>query len=424
MDTHKALRWHPPKYNLHFEEVLLPRILHPDDAIVKIELSGLCGDDLHVYRGTEGTDFAVHTCGHEFVGEVVELGTGFSQTQVDDRPTLYSTLKIGDKVVSPFTSSCGDCTPCRLGFTCRCIHGLCFGTPLLDGSQAQFVRVPLAGGTLFSLSDPTSWPTGKIDSKVPNSALILLADNLPAGLFAALQAFQHPKIQSIVSGLSWPDHFASPESSVESRMATVTRIEDRALTFGIVGLGPVGICAMISLLEILHRRRSVTIPAFKVVGFDPEVGRRQRARKVYNMIYPSGSEASFIVSPTEEANAIFGQCNAVLEVAGGPEALRLAYGLVKPFGVISSIGVHGPKQTFPLTAAELFDKNVSFDFGRSPPKSMMRLAFGLLLKRLDIFGTVGEETSLVERIVPLKDAVQAYKSFNDRSVGKTMFTPW
>jgi threonine dehydrogenase-like Zn-dependent dehydrogenase len=71
------------------------------------KLAGLCGSDLHIYRGLEDVEEAC-VMGHEFVGEVVALGSAFEATDAG-RPSLYSTLKLGDKVLSPFTVSCGEC---------------------------------------------------------------------------------------------------------------------------------------------------------------------------------------------------------------------------------------------------------------------------------------------------------------------------
>ncbi|KAI0691365.1 chaperonin 10-like protein [Cerioporus squamosus] len=152
----KAVRWYPPKYDIRVEAVPIPQIIDPDDAIVKVKLAGLCGSDLHIYRGHEDVD-ADLTCGHELIGEVVALGPSF-RSDATGRPELYSTLRVGDKVVSPFTVSCGECHFCRIGFTCRCIHSCLFGIPHLPGGQAQYVRIPKAGGTLFNLSSLQSAP--------------------------------------------------------------------------------------------------------------------------------------------------------------------------------------------------------------------------------------------------------------------------
>ncbi|KAH8827843.1 alcohol dehydrogenase [Flagelloscypha sp. PMI_526] len=418
--TQRALRWHPPSYAISVEDVPIPQLQHPDDAIVKIQVSGLCGSDLHIYRGSGGTDLPVHISGHEFIGEIVQLGTSFSETQAsgsESQPKIYSALKIGDKVVSPFTTSCGKCSHCKLGFTSRCDESLLFGSPSLDGGQAQYIRVPHAGATLFNLSDSASWPNAHPDTNVSDSSLLLLADILPTGLFAAIQAFYHPKIQSVVSGLAWPYHI----SPVQSSATLETARKDRALKFAIIGLGPVGICALVSLLDILHKS---DVEQFQVVAIDLNEGRRNKSLKIYQKIYPNAVKGDFITASLKEAEKVFGSCNAVLEVVGNPQALKLSFDLASPFGVITSVGVHSPMQEFPLKGVDLYAKNISLDFGRCPARSMVPPAFELLVRRQDIFGTIGEETSLIEQVVPLSEAVEAYRAFDKGEVGKTLFTPW
>lgn len=124
---------------------------------------------------------------------------------------------------------------CRVGFTCRCVHSQLFGIPSLPGGQAQFVRVPKAGGTLFKVDDIAH------DKQFPpsDSSLLLLADILPTGVFAALQALQHAKLSPMISGVAYPFSAVVPDSysGVTSSLAP----SDRILTIGIVGLGPVGV---------------------------------------------------------------------------------------------------------------------------------------------------------------------------------------
>ena len=203
------------------------------------------------------TCFDRHTSGHEFVGEVIALGSNFfsvngEKAALTSRPILYSTLKVGDKVVSPFTVSCGECRyvnlsplcllipnnpflrPCRQGFSSRCTHSLLFGSPALEGGQAQYVRVPYAGGTLFRLDDGSRLTT------LADSSLLLLADILPTGYFAALQLLQHPKLLPLLSGGSYPRSTLAPGPAGESTTTTSSGV----LSIALIGLGPVGIvCA-------------------------------------------------------------------------------------------------------------------------------------------------------------------------------------
>lgn len=202
-------------------------------------------------------------CGHEFIGEVVALGANF-QPGVTGRPHLYSTLKVGDEVVSPFTVSCGECqyviifsifplvlivtasaSYCRVGFTCRCVESRLFGTPHTPGGQAQYVRVPRAGGTLYNLEGISTafvhldQETKETIGKLADSSLLLLCDILPTGVFAAFQALNHPKTLPMLTSRAYPQ--SSGASLLESGVSVPLKVEDRMLTIAIVGLGPVGV---------------------------------------------------------------------------------------------------------------------------------------------------------------------------------------
>ncbi|KAJ7164748.1 chaperonin 10-like protein [Mycena crocata] len=420
-----AIRWHPPSFNIKVESIPVPKIQDPDDAIVKVTLAALCGSDLHVYRGHAGVE-KIHTSGHEFIGEIVELGSSYG-VHAQGRPELYATLKVGDKVVSPFTVNCGECNVCRLGYTCRCPLGALFGSPALEGGQAQYVRVPKAGGTLFNLSDSKSWPSelsdemkGKALAGLADSSLLMLADILPTGVFAALQAMNHPKVLPALTGRAWPSSFFPGNAS------TAVLPEDRILTFAIIGLGPVGLCASVSLLDMLAAQQ---LP-FQIIAIDPVESRRQKAMAVYAKIDPAGKGTGKFTSQgideakeTVEAWTGGVGCTAVLEIVGNPSAISLAYDLVRPFGAIVSVGVHGEPQ-MPFTGRQLYNKNVSFDFGRCPARAMFPLAFDLLVKRQDVFGGVGGLDSLVDMIVGPAEAPTMYEAFDKSKVGKVVFDMW
>ena len=120
-----------------------PELLHPTDAIVKITMAGICGSDLHVYHGREtGLDHGT-VMGHEFTGIVEEAGSDVKK------------FKKGARVLSPFTTSCGECFYCRIGLTCRCEKGNLFGWVQkghgLHGAQAGYIRVPMADSTLVAI---------------------------------------------------------------------------------------------------------------------------------------------------------------------------------------------------------------------------------------------------------------------------------
>lgn len=108
---------------------------------------------------------------------------------------------------------------------------------------------------------------------------------------------------------------------------------------------------------------------------------------------------------------------------GHVSALTLAYDLVRSFGAITSVGVHGAPN-LPFTGRQMYAKNVSLDFGRCPVRAMFPMALEILVKRQDVFGGVGTEVSLVDKVVGLSEAAESYRLFDKNLVGKVLFDPW
>ena len=108
---------------------------------------------------------------------------------------------------------------------------------------------------------------------------------------------------------------------------------------------------------------------------------------------------------------------------GNSSAVSLAVDLVRPFGVITSVGVHQDRP-LPVSGRALYGKNISLDFGRCPVRSIFPLVLDLLARRQDVFGEVGKETSLVERIVGFDEAKTYYDLFDKSKCGKVLFDPW
>jgi threonine dehydrogenase-like Zn-dependent dehydrogenase len=176
----KALTFHGIR-NIKYESIEDPIIQSHTDAIVRVKLCAICGSDLHVYNGSErGCDHST-AMGHEFVGEVVEVG---------DQVTM---LKAGEVVMSPFSTSCGHCKFCRLGLTSRCIQSQLFGWRQNDvglhGGQSEYIRVPLADNTLVP-----------IRATLPLEQALLLGDVIPTGYFCAYQAEINPSGSYVVIG--------------------------------------------------------------------------------------------------------------------------------------------------------------------------------------------------------------------------------
>ena len=177
----RALCWHGNN-DVRVDTVPDPKIINPRDAIVKITSTAICGSDLHIYDGFIPSMEAGDILGHEFMGEVVEVGSGVKN------------VKIGDRVVVPFTISCGNCFFCNRDLSSLCDNsnpnawmaeklyghspsGL-FGYSHLfggyAGGQAEYARVPFADVGLFKV------PDGLTDDQV-----LFLTDIFPTGYMAA-----------------------------------------------------------------------------------------------------------------------------------------------------------------------------------------------------------------------------------------------
>ena len=169
----KAMVYRGP-YRMRVEEKPHPRIEHPNDAIVKVELAAICGSDLHLYHGMMPDTRVGHTFGHEFVGTVDEVG-----------PSVRN-LQVGDRVMVPFNIFCGTCYFCSRGLYSNChnvnanatavggIYGYSHTCGGYDGGQAEYVRVPFA-----------DVGPGKIPDWLPDEDAVLLTDALPTGYFGA-----------------------------------------------------------------------------------------------------------------------------------------------------------------------------------------------------------------------------------------------
>src|SRR5215211_449380 len=184
----KAVVWHG-KHDLKVDTVPDPRIEDPRDAIVKVTTAAICGSDLHLYNGFVLGMKKGDILGHEFMGEVVETG-----------PEVKN-LKVGDRVVVPFTIVCGECEQCRRGTFSVCettnrnrdladkafghttagLFGYTHLTGGYPGGQAEYLRVPFADTTHI-----------KVPDGIPDEKLLFLSDIFPTGWHAAMQADIQP----------------------------------------------------------------------------------------------------------------------------------------------------------------------------------------------------------------------------------------
>jgi len=168
-----------------------PKILNPRDAIVKITSTAICGSDLHLYDGFNPTMKSGDILGHEFMGEIVELGSGVT---AGNERNNGQPLAVGDRVVVPFTISCGSCFFCQRSLWSLCdnsnpnawmaeklmghspsgLFGYSHLTGGYAGGQAEYARVPFADVGLF-----------KIPSELTDEQVLFLTDIFPTGYMAA-----------------------------------------------------------------------------------------------------------------------------------------------------------------------------------------------------------------------------------------------
>lgn len=275
--------------------------------------------ELHVFRGHQpsGTNFIM---GHEFTGEISSAG-----------PNVQN-FKAGDRVVSPFTVSCGTCFYCRQSTSSRCANCQLYGTVLLDGAQADYVRVPLADSTLVHAP-------AKIDEK----KLVLMADILPTGFFAARNAFKGVE-----------------EAGV------------RDSTVLLFGCGPVGVCALINALEYKPKH---------LIAVDSVPARLELAKKLGAEPWNFATDGDGLRKRVKELTDGRG-ADVAIEVVGHSDALRMAFEMIRPWGKISSVGVHNGE--IPWTGNEAYGKNLTIQMGRCPVRSIFEDALALLEKKQDV----------------------------------------
>lgn len=317
--------------SISYASVADPRIESPTDAIVRVEQAAICGSDMHLYHEREPAPDAGTVMGHEFVGEVVEVGPevgGFTP---------------GMRVLSPFTTSCGSCFFCRGGLTARCVHGQLFGWVKdgrgLQGGQAEYVRVPLATGTLVALPDDV----------LPEEGL-LLGDVLSTGYHCAKNAGIEP------GGV-----------------------------YAVVGCGPVGLMAVVGA-RILGAER--------VIAIDSVADRLERARAygATPVDFSREDPLEAVLRATQGRGA-----DAVLEVVGSADALRSAYDLVRPGGTVSVVGVH--HQGFAFSPNEAYDKNLTFRIGRCPARHVLQELIPVVQeKRFDLASVLSHHLPLEQGV--------------------------
>ncbi len=329
------------KEKIGYESVADPALVAANDVIVKVKLTCICGSDLHVYFEHEkGLDHGT-VMGHEFVGEVVEKGPD------------VRLLKVGDLVMSPFTTNCGECYYCKIGLTCRCEKGQLYGWVEkgrgLHGGQAEFVRVPMADSTLEKIPEGVSLEEG-----------LLLGDILSTGFYCAHQA----------------------EIKGEGAHA-------------VVGCGPVGMMTILGALEYGSE---------KLFAIDSIDERLEMARQfgAIPINFRKENPLEVIKAHNQGRGA-----DAVMEVVGNNSAGKLAYEILRPGGIISTVGVCND-QHLSFSPADAYNKNITFKVGRCPARFFMsKLIPVVQQKKYDL-------TAILTHRMKLSEGVAGYDIFANK----------
>jgi len=287
-NTMNALVYHGPQQKA-WEEKPKPAIQVATDAIVRITKTTICGTDLHILKGDVPEVQAGRILGHEGVGVIEEVGSA------------VTTFKKGDHVLISCISSCGKCSYCKQGMYSHCEQGGWILGHLIDGTQAEYVRIPLADGSLY-----------KIPAGSDEEALVMLSDILPTGFECG-----------VLNGR------IKPGDSV-----------------AIVGSGPIGLAALLTA--------QFYTPA-SIIMIDPDDNRLAVSKKMGSTDVINNKKEDAVAKVMQLTNGR--GVDTAIEAVGIPETFELCQSLIAPGGTIANVGVHG--KSVELHLETLWSKNIT-----------------------------------------------------------------
>ncbi|MET0433856.1 MAG: zinc-dependent alcohol dehydrogenase family protein [Cellulomonas sp.] len=348
----RATLIHGP-HDVRLEQVPDPTIQRPTDALVRVVAACVCGSDLWPYRGVRPTR-QPRRIGHEFVGVVEEVGSD------------VRTLRPGQFVVAPFTVSDGTCVHCRNGVPTSCVHGSGWGGDdaegvFTDAGQGEYVRVPLADGTLVAMPDA---PDADL---LPH--VLTLTDVMGTGHHAALSAGVGP-----------------------------------GSTVAVVGDGAVGLCAVLAAKRL---------GAERVIAMSRHASRQALAREfgATDVVAERGDEGAAAVRD------LLGGVgpDQVLECVGTKESMQQALDTARPGGQVGFVGVPagGPE----LPVQQMFGSNVGVRGGIAPVRAYIEELAAEVWSGAILPGKV------FDLVLPLDEVAEAYAAMDERRAIKSMLLP-
>ena len=271
------------------EDRPIPEVKAPTDAVVKIVKTTICGTDLHILKGDVPTCSPGRILGHEGVGVVEKTGPG------------VATFRPGDRVLISCISACGKCEYCRRGMYSHCTTGGWILGNEIDGTQAEYVRIPHADTSLYPI------PAG-----ADEEALVMLSDILPTGFECG-----------VLNG----------------------RVEPGS-TVAIVGGGPIGLAALLTA--------QFYSPA-EIIVIDLDDNRLQVAKRfgATATVNAAGGKAAETVMKMTGGRGV----DTAIEAVGVPASFATCEDIVAPGGTIANVGVHGAKVDLHLE--RLWSRNIT-----------------------------------------------------------------
>ncbi|HEX6389311.1 MAG TPA: alcohol dehydrogenase catalytic domain-containing protein [Solirubrobacteraceae bacterium] len=325
-----------------------PELLAPDDAIVRITATGVCGSDLHIYHGRVQIEPGF-TIGHEYVGEVVAAGDAVKN------------VAVGDRVLGCFQTACGSCWFCRHGHFHKCDHSRTFGHGAtlgsLQGTQAELALVPTANITLR-----------KVPEGLSDDVALFAGDVMGTGYHAVVNA-----------GITPGD------------------------TVAVLGLGPVGLCAV---------QAARVAGASHVVAIDTVADRLEMARRFgAQPVHLTDEDPRAAVKAATGGRGV----DIAVEAVGDPRALELAIRLTSKCGTVSVVGVYAERcevhmGLFWIKAQRMCSGHAN--------------VIGHLDNVLALMGSGAlDPTPLVTHHMKLEDAPEAYAMYDRREALKIVLEP-
>jgi alcohol dehydrogenase len=274
----RALVYHGPGKK-SWDEVPDPTVVDPTDIIVKVDTTTICGTDLHILKGDVPAVTEGRILGHEGVGTVTEVGDA------------VSTVAVGDRVIISCISACGSCSYCHQGLYAHCLAvegaegiGWIFGH-LIDGTQAEYVRVPFADNSVY-----------KVPESVSDEAAVMLSDILPTGFEIGVR---------------------------------YGRVEPGDVV-AVIGAGPVGLAAIMT---------AGLYGAARIIAVDLDENRIAKAKDF-------GATDGVNSGATDWVEQVMGMTDGLgvdtaIEAVGIPATFEACTQIVRPGGNIANVGVHG-----------------------------------------------------------------------------------